>query len=163
MDSKYYFMRLKGRKEPNIPQFEKIKSKVKDAFIKERSEKMAKERIDEALKSTKDPNVKADFNSIAKKLGLKTGITDLFQFDSYIEGIGASNKLWLTGDKLKPEETSDIIDMPSGSYIVKVKQSLDIDDKKFSEEKDEFSQKLLSQKKQEAFSKFLEGLRKQAQ
>ena len=163
MDKKYYFMRLKDRKEPNIPQFEKIKSKVKDAFIKERSEKMAKERIDEALKSTKDPNAKADFNAIAKKLGLKTGATDLFQFDSYIEGIGASNKLWLTGEKLKPEETSDIIEMPSGSYIVKVKQSLDIDDKKFSEEKEEFSQKLLSQKKQEAFSKFLEGLRRKAQ
>ena len=163
MDKKYYFMRLKDRKEPNIPQFEKIKSKVKDAFIKERSEKIAKERIDEALKSTKDPNAKADFNAIAKKLGLKTGATDLFQFDSYIEGIGASNKLWLTGEKLKPEEISNIIDMPSGSYIVKVKQSLDVDDKKFSDEKDEFSQKLLSQKKQEAFSKFLEGLRKKAQ
>ena len=163
MDNKYYFMRLKNRKEPNIPQFEKIKSKVKDAFIKEKSENTAKERINEALKLTKDPNAKADFNVIAKKLGLKTGSTDLFQFDSYIEGIGASNKLWLLSDKLKPEETSDIIDMPSGHYIVKVKQSLDIDDKKFNEEKNEFSQKLLSQKKQEAFSKFLEGLRRKAQ
>ena len=163
MDNKYYFMRLKGRKEPNIPEFEKIKTKIKDTFIKEKSEKAAKERIDEALKLTKDSNAKADLNVIAKKLGLKTGSTDLFQFNSYIEGIGASNKLWLSGEKLKPEETSDIIDMPSGYYIIKVKQSLEIDDKKFAEEKSEFSQKLLSQKKQEAFSKFLEGLRKKAQ
>ena len=163
MDNKYYFMRLKGRKEPNIPEFEKIKTKIKDTFIKEKSEKAAKERIDEALKLTKDSNAKADLNVIAKKLGLKTGSTDLFQFNSYIEGIGASNKLWLSGEKLKPEETSDINDMPSGYYIIKVKQSLEIDDKKFAEEKSEFSQKLLSQKKQEAFSKFLEGLRKKAQ
>ena len=163
MDNKYYFMRLKDRKEPNIPEFEKIKTKVKEVLIKERSEKTAKKRMEDALKSVKDPNTKADFNVIAKKLGLKTGSTDLFQSNSYIEGIGASDKLWLLGDKLKSEETSDIIDMPSGRYIVKVKQSLDIDDKKYNEEKEEFSQKLLSQKKQEAFSKFLEDLRRKAQ
>jgi len=37
-----------------------------------------------------------------------------------------------------------------------------VDSKKFEAEKNEFSQKLLAQKKQEFFSKFVEGLRRKA-
>ncbi|MGA2775603.1 MAG: peptidylprolyl isomerase [Candidatus Omnitrophota bacterium] len=163
MDNKYYFMRLKRRKEPNIPEFEKIKTKVKDSFIKEKNEGLAKEKIEDALKLIKETAGKGDFNLIAKKTGLKTGSTDLFQLNSYIEGIGASDKLWLEADKLKPDAASGIINMPSGYYIIRLKQSIEPEAKRFAEEKDEFSLKLISQKKQEAFSKFLEGLKEKAQ
>ena len=160
LDNKYYFMRLKDRKEPAIPEFNKIKTKVKDAFIKKKTGEIAKKKIEDALKLAKDTGAKTDLSLIAKKIGVKASSTDLFLFNSYIEGIGASDKLWLTADKLKTDEISDIISLPSGYYIIKVKQSPGIDEKKFAEEKLGFSQKLLDQKKEEAFSKFLEGLRK---
>ncbi|MFA5276603.1 MAG: peptidylprolyl isomerase [Candidatus Omnitrophota bacterium] len=163
MDNKYYFMRLKDRKEPNIPEFEKIKAKVKDSFIKEKSEGLAKDRIESAFKLSKETPGKGDFNLIGKKSGLKAGTTDLFQLNSYIEGIGASNKLWLEADKLKPDEPSGVISMPSGYYIIRVKQSIEPGAKQFAAEKDGFSLKVISRKKQEAFSKFVENLRAKAQ
>jgi parvulin-like peptidyl-prolyl isomerase len=53
--------------------------------------------------------------------------------------------------------------MPSGFYIIKLKSRVPIDDKKFEAEKNEFSQQLLAQKKQEYFTKLAEELKKKAQ
>jgi hypothetical protein len=53
--------------------------------------------------------------------------------------------------------------MPSGLYIIKAKSRSPIDENKFAAEKTEFAQKLLAQKKQEYFIKFVEDLKKKAQ
>ncbi len=50
-----------------------------------------------------------------------------------------------------------------GFFIIKVKARTPIDEKKFASEKKEFSQKLLQQKKEEAFAKFITELKKKAQ
>lgn len=166
-DKNYFILKLKDRKEANIPEFEKIKDKVKETFIKEKSTKLAKEKIEECLKALKDiykQNPKSvDFEECSKKFGLKSDSTKPFKFNSYIEGIGSSDNFWTIGRELKAGESSDIINMPSGFYIVKVKDRVPVDEKKFEKEKEEFSQKLLLQKKQEYFGKFTEELMKKAQ
>ena len=53
--------------------------------------------------------------------------------------------------------------MPSGFFIIKVKERIPVDQKKFEKEKSEFAKGLLSQKKQEYFTKFTEELIKKAQ
>jgi hypothetical protein len=53
--------------------------------------------------------------------------------------------------------------MPSGFYIIKLKSKVPIDEKKFESEKSDFGQKILSQKKQEHFTRFIEELKKKAQ
>ncbi len=151
-DKYYYVFQLKERKESYIPDFEKVKDKVKEALIKDESEKIAKEKIEESLKELKEQyrqNPKlADLNKAAKEHGLKYDSTALFKYGSYIEGIGASDSFWLAAEKLKKDESSDIITMPSGFYIVKIKNRVNVDEKKFESEKEEFRQKGVSQKKQ---------------
>jgi parvulin-like peptidyl-prolyl isomerase len=53
--------------------------------------------------------------------------------------------------------------MPSGFYIIKLKSKIPVDEKKFREEKPEFAKKLLLQKKEEYFSRFLQDLKRKAQ
>jgi len=163
MDNKYYFMRLKERKEAFIPEFEKIKDKVKEEMIKVKSSQAAKQRINDAAEEIKQQPSKGGFDAIAKKTGLKASVTGLFQLNSYIEDIGASNKLWLEADKLKPEQTSPVIEMPPGYYLIRLKTAVEPDEKKFTAEKDDFAAKLLERKKQEEFDKLLESLRRKAQ
>jgi hypothetical protein len=99
----------------------------------------------------------------AKNFGLRTSSTDLFKYGSYIEGVGASDTFWTIAQNLKEEEFSDVIYMPSGFYIIKLKSRVAVDENKFAAEKTEFSEKLLAQKKTEVFYTFVLELKKKAQ
>ena len=166
-DKNFYIIRLKERKEPYIPYFDTIKDKVKEALINDRTQKLAREKIEDCLKKLKelyqiDPK-SVDFQKIAKEYGLKSDSTDLFKYGSYIEGVGASDNFWLVSGGLKDDEFSEIINAPSGFYIIKLKSRIPVDEKKFETEKNEFAQKLLLQRKQEYFIKFVGELKRRAQ
>lgn len=166
-DKDYLIIRLKEKKEPYVPGFETIKDKVKEVFIKERSREIAQKKIEACLKELKaiaTVNPKAiNFPKLAKRYGLKSDSTGLFKYGSYIEGIGASDNFYTEARALNGNDFSEIINMPSGFYIIRLKISIPVDDKKFNEEKGEFTARLLAQKKEEYFSKFLQGLKRKAQ
>jgi len=167
MDKYYYILRLKEKKEPYIPDFQTIKDKVKEVFIKEKARKTAQQKIEDCLKELKTAyktNSKTlDFDKIAKIYGLKLDSTGLFRYGSYIEGIGASDNFFSVAEDLKEDDTSGIIEMPSGFYIIKLKSRVPVDEKKFTEEKPEFAKKLLLQKKEEYFNRSFEDLKRKAQ
>ena len=166
-DNKFYIIQLKEKKDPYIPEFNAIKEKVKEAFIKNKSESLAKEKIEQCLAKLKtaylqDPK-SADLEKTGKECGAKFGSTVPFKFDGYLEGIGAAENLWLAATNAKEDAFSDIVTMPSGYYIVKLKSRVSFDEKKFQEEKKEFSKKVLEQKKQEAFNNYIEDLKRKSQ
>lgn len=166
IDRNYYLVRLKEKKEPYIPEFEKIKDKIREAVIKEKSKDIAKEKIDGVFEKLKELYSQAkpiDFEKIAKDYGLKSDSTSLFKFASYIDGIGASDTFWLTAQGLKEGEFSQVISMPQGFYIIKLKSKIAIDENKFESQKQEFGKNILEQKKHQYFSKFVEELKRKAQ
>lgn len=166
-EENYYILRLKEKKESFVPELKEIADKVKNACIKAESERIAREKIELCLKSLKEmqkSNPKSvDFNKAAKAIGLKSDSTTLFKYRSYIEGIGSSDELWIAASKLEGSDFSDVIQTPSGFYIVKIKQKEAIDGKEFEKQKESFSEELLQRKKQEYFSKFLEELKRKTQ
>lgn len=167
MDKYYYVLRLKERKEPYIPDFQAVKDKVKERFIQDKSKSMAKEKIEGCLKALKEAyriNPKAvDLNKTAQEFGLKSDSTASFKYAGYLEGIGGSSKLWDAAQKLKEDEFSEVIDMPGGFYIIKLKSRTPIDEQKFAQEKAQFSQRVLLQKKQAYFEEFLGELKRKVQ
>jgi len=165
MEKKYYVLRLKERKEPYVPEFEPVKEKVRTAIVKERIRKLAKDKIDaglEKLKAEAAKNAAFDMPKTATALGLKTAATGMFKFGSYLEGIGTSDTFYTKGNALKDGELSEVIEMPSGFYILRLKGREMVDEKKFEAEKDKVKEKLLSGKKSEIFNKYVEELVKKA-
>jgi peptidyl-prolyl cis-trans isomerase D len=144
-DKYLYLLKMKEIKEAYTPEFDKIKEKIREDFIRNKSQELAQEKINSALLHVN----KQDFNKTAT-----------FKYGSYIEGVGASDKLWLAVKDLNPGQFSGIISLPTGFYILKLKSRTPFDEKKFEAEKGEFSKGLLEQKKQEAFQKYLESLKK---
>jgi len=166
IDKKYYILRLKEKKEAFIPDFKEIKDRVKESFLKDRSEELAKDKIQQCLNkiktlSARDPKA-ADFNKLAKEFGLKSKDTELFKYGSYVEGIGASDNFWMSAQALKENETSDVISLPTGFYIVRLKNKVGIDEEKFLKEKETFKQKMLALRQQEAFAQFLKDLKRKS-
>ena len=167
LDKNYYILKVKERKEPYIPELEKIKDKVKEAFIKDRAREIARQMTESCLKKLKElsqTNPKLiNLEQSAKDFGLKSGSTVLFKFGSYIEGIGASDNFWLAAQNLKEDEFGEIIETSAGFYIIKLKSRISIDEKKFEGEKKDFSKQVLEQRKQEYFARFAEELKRRAQ
>ena len=167
IDKSYYIFRIKERKNPYIPEFQDIKEKVKQTFIKTKSQELAKQRINAGLEKLKEgPQKKSkdvDFDKTAKLCGLKSSVTSEFKYGSYIEGIGASDVFWLTARKLKNGAYSDVIETPSGYYIIKLKSETAFDEAKFNEGKKDFSQQLLNEKKAESFNQFLAEYKRKLQ
>jgi len=146
-------------KPTRIPELGEIKDKVKDALIKEESKKMAEDKIKECAEDLK----KEEFEQAAKASGLKTGQTAFFKSSGQIENLGAAENFWNTAKKLKDKELSSILSNEKGYYIIKLGSIKPIEEAKFTKEKQEFSQKLLSEKKNEVFGNFTEELIKKAQ
>jgi len=164
LDKNYYLIKLKEKKEADIPELETIKEKVKEVVLKYKANLLAKKRIEECLSELNslyknNPNG-LDLEALAKKFNLKFGLTNLFTAQDYIEGIGSSEIFWQEAQKLSEESFSEIITMPSGYYIIKIKERVPFDEEKFNQEKQEFSQKLLLLKKQDYYLKFLEELKR---
>ena len=167
MDKNFYIIRLKEKKEPYIPAFGQTKDKVKEQFIKEKSEALAKEKIEACLAKLKEAYQKSpasvNLEQTAKECNLKFGVTELFKFGSYVEGIGQTDPLWLAVSGIKEDASTDIITMPTGFYIAKLKLRVAVEESKFEAEKEEFTKKFLQQKKQEAFSQYIEDLKRKSQ
>jgi len=163
----FYILKLKERKEAYIPEFETVKDLIKQKLLLQKSQEAAKSKITACLEKLKQNYLKdpksVDFEAAAKEFGLKSNVTDLFKYQSYLEGIGSSDDFWKAGKNLKEGEISDIINLPSGFYIIKQKSKVGIDEAKYKEESIVLTKKLLSQKKQEEFGKFVEKLKTNAQ
>jgi peptidyl-prolyl cis-trans isomerase D len=166
IDKHFFLIKLKERKDSFIPDFQTSKEKILDNYRKDRSLVIAREKIKECLQKLKDAYAQnpkpGDLNKVASELGLKFAETTAFIYGTYIEGIGASERMWLDAEALSENQISDIIELPSGFYIIKLKSKEMFDEKKFKEEKAEFEKNILLQKKNEAFGKFLEELFKEA-
>jgi len=159
LDKNVYIVKLKERKEPYIPKLEECKDKVKDEFIKEKSRETAESKLRECLKNA---NPK-DLEGSAKSCGLNSGTTGSIKYDGYIEGIGTTDVLWNAGKDLKDDTLSDIVELPSGFYAVKVKARVPADEKKFAAEKNDFTAALLNRKKSVFFQQITEALKRRVQ
>lgn len=165
INEQHYVMLMKERRDAFIPDFETAKETVKKVVLKNKAKDLAKEKIEKALNKLKAAYIAnpktLNFDNIAKELGLKSSSTELFKAQDYIKEIGKTEELFKQARQLKENEFSNLIDLPSGYYIIKVKSFMPVDEKKFEEEKELFTKSLLAQKKEESFLGFLQDLKKQ--
>jgi len=142
-----------------IPELAEVKIKVKDTLIKEESRKMAEDKIKECNEKLKNKN----FKQVAQALGLKTGQTEFFKSNGQIKELGSADIFWNTAKQLNDKNIKSNLSNDKGYYIIKLSSMKPIDETKFTKDKIELGEKLVSEKKNEAFTKFTEELTKKTQ
>jgi len=150
-----YLVRLKEKKEPYIPSFEDIKDGVNQKLRQQKASQIAKEKLGACRNEVET----LGFAEAAKKFDLKTDKTELFKRSGYVKGLGDSNIFFEAVKNLKENEISQIISIPSGFCVVKLKERIKPEEKEFEEKKQEFTNKLLGEKKQAHFGQFLTELK----
>ncbi len=161
----WYVLKLKEKKASYVPGFEEAKAEVKQKLILNKSRQVAKGKIDNALSQLQSigGTVKpADFDRIAKSLGLKSSSTELFKRSAYIQGLGASDNFYDAAWKLGKEKVSGVVDSEQGFYIVMLKDTVPVDEEKFKKEEKDFTEALLKRKKEDSFAQYMDELRSKA-
>lgn len=154
MDQRYFAFKVKEKKDAFIPDPASITEKIRSAFLKQRGEELARARIEQCGSKLKESS--ASFETVAKELSVRSGSTDLFNYNSYLEGIGVAELFHEKALALAPGQVSDVIELPSGLYIIKLKEKKTFADEEFAKAKEGFAEKVLQTRKQEEFGKFVE-------
>ncbi len=156
----FYVLKLKGTKEPHIPDFSEIQPEIKEVYTKKEAIELAKNKIREIQKTS--PTA-ANLEQLAKDNNLIYASADNFKYGSYIKELGGSDIFCDTVKKLTDNQVSIPIDNTKGSFLITKKSIKPIDEKKFTEEKDKFKEKLLDSRKMDYFGKIQEELFQKSQ
>ncbi|MCM8799625.1 MAG: peptidyl-prolyl cis-trans isomerase, partial [Candidatus Omnitrophica bacterium] len=158
---RYFIIRMKERKSPYLANFQDIKEKIKEIFVKNEARRIAKELMEKVFLKIKEEST--DFREISKEFDLNYGTTDLFSRQTYIPQIGSSDKFFLALPELKVGTLSKgIIEMEQAIFIIRVKEYAGIDEETYQKEKEEFSKEITFRLKNSRFLEFLLSLRDKA-
>ncbi|MDH4204497.1 MAG: peptidyl-prolyl cis-trans isomerase, partial [Desulfobacteraceae bacterium] len=158
----YYILQLVDKIQPKIPEFDKVKEKVKLELIKEKQGEKAKadsETLLAALKSVKTMHTES------KKFNLTPKTTGFFKRNGSIPEIGferdiAEVAFQLTDKKQFPE---NVIKGSKGYYVIQFKDRKISDPENFSKEKEEIKNRLLAQKKSSIFDALLAQIKSRSE
>ncbi|MEW5758754.1 MAG: SurA N-terminal domain-containing protein [Candidatus Omnitrophota bacterium] len=146
-------------------EFNKVKDEVKEMFVDMEAKKLAEASALNAISTFKKYGVKdeAGFIKSAKSLKLTINTPKEFTREDYIDNIGMNKNFVETAFNLIPNTLSDIIETPSGFYIIFKRDYIFADEKQFNAEKEKLKEQYLGEKKQKAFDDFFKGLKKRTQ
>lgn len=156
-----YIVRIKEKKDAYLPDFAEAKSKVEKILLQQRAQGIAQEKIRQIHDKI---NLKVkNLSEWAAEFNLKVNQTQLFKLGEYLPSVGPSVEFQNAAFNLKDKNTiSEVVSSPLGFYILKLEEFTPIDELKFKNEKADFKEKLLEQKRKELFNNFFEGLKKKA-
>lgn len=158
----FYFIKVKEKKPPYIPQFEEVKEEVEEAFKRKRAEELAFKDAQEKLSQML--NLKPEeLEEFLAQNNLSLRETDYLNRDKYVAGVGkASNIL----DNLKVQNPNqlnpEVISVPSGVLIVRLDELKPTSREEFEKVKSSYKEKILAQKKEEALNEWFQQLSQRA-
>lgn len=168
----FYILRLKEKIEPYIPSLEEAKEDVEKALLKKKSRELAKKKcedyllmIEEASSHPEQPAQGAapsNLEELAGQLSLQTHTTEFFTQDGYIPQIGRAQEFADEAFGIQKGEISKVVETPKGFSILSTLERIPVDEKKYLQEKEDFKEKVLNQKRQEYFSEWFQGLKEKA-
>ncbi len=152
-----------------IPNYAEASSDVQNSLINKKSGDLANNKAGEILKQIEE-EIKDDsldeFKRVSASLELKVEQTPLFNRGQYLPFVGLEKDFQEKAFILAANKTnkiSDVVSTVKGHCILHLDEFVPIDEEKYKEEKDSFSERRLQEMKSEAFTDFIARIRLQAQ
>ena len=154
----YVIYEITDKKPSYIPSFDKVKDKVKKAYIQYESEEIARKKAQKMYDKLKS---KKDFDKAARSIGLRVKIAEnvgKFSPDAKMECTANSTVM----KKIFSEKVGffDKCATPKGIYVFLLSKKT-VNKKDFSKYQKSIEEQLKSQKDFDAMNKFIEKLKKQ--
>lgn len=159
-----FIVRMKEKRDSYVPSFDEAIEDVKKTVKDNEAKRIARTKSIQYLEKIQEKlNDKKSFSEAAKELGLQMQQTPLFNRGQYLPIVGIEKDFQETAFALSPSKPlSDIIGTAKGYCILYQDTFVAADQNKFVEEKEDFKEKLLVEKKMQAFNDYFSRLKAEA-
>jgi peptidyl-prolyl cis-trans isomerase D len=163
----YYILKLKERRGSYVPDYAQAYNKVKDALTTRKAATIARQKAEEHLQKIKDTMNAAPeqgFVETVKSLNLSLQQTPVFSRGEYLPQVGISRNFQEAAFDLVDDEDkiSDVVEAGTGYAILGLNSYVAVDEEKFAQEKDEFAEAIITERKLEEFNDFVARLKAKA-
>ncbi len=147
---------LVEKKEPRIPDFDEVKSKVADTIKQQRAKEQLQQKAKDLLASVNSPDA---LKAAGEKEGFDSGLEEGFKLGSSLGKAGLSTALDDMIYSLKPGEVSKTpIKVEDKWVIVGLKNRIDADQNGFTAQRDTIRQSMLSERQDQVFEDYIAGV-----
>jgi peptidyl-prolyl cis-trans isomerase D len=160
-NNEFYIMQVIDKKESYVPKLEEVYGAVEADYVDSMALKAAKAAAEAYLKTLKETG---KWEELAAEKGKAIDSTDYFTREGSPEKIGPAQGLNeaafnLTQDKPFPET---VFENQTGAYVIRWEERQGIDEAKFNEEKESYTEKVINRKRQEAIRDWIARLKAKA-
>ncbi len=159
-------VKIKEKKDAYIPEYKDVAEKVAEALRENKAKVIAREKTEEYLKLIQDAFARTelkDFAKTIKDLGLEVHQTPVFGRGEYLPVVGISKEFQDAAFALtEQDDLSGVVATETGYSVVHLDSRVPADEKQFEEKKQSLSEKLLNERRTQAFNDFLSDLRLKA-
>ena len=147
---------LLEKKEPRIPEFDEVKSKVADAIKQQRAKEQLEQKAKDLLASAPNPDA---LKAAGEKDGFDSGLEEGFKLGSSLGKAGISTALDDLIYSLKPGEVSKApIKVEDKWVVVGLKNKVDADQNGFAAQRDTLRGSMLSERQDQVFEDYIAGV-----
>lgn len=147
---------LLEKKEPRIPEFDEVKSKIADSMKQQRAKEQLEQKAKDLAASISGPDA---IKAAGEKEGFDAGVEEGFKLGSSLGKAGTSEALDDLIYSLKQGEFSKTpIKIEDKWVIVGVTKRVDADQTGFAAQRDTLKQSMLSERQDQVFEDYIAGV-----
>jgi len=144
---------LVEKKDPRIPDFDEVKTKIADAMKKQRAKEQLEQKAKDLAASITGPD---QIKAAGEKEGFDAGVEESFKLGSSLGKIGTSSALDDLIYSLKQGEFSKTpVKVDDKWVIVGVTKRVDADQSGFAAQRDTLKQSMISERQDQVFSDYV--------
>ena len=144
------------KKDPRIPEFDEVKSKVADSIKQQRAKEQLEQKAKDLLATVSSPDA---LKAAGEKEGFDSGLEEGFKLGSSLGKAGISTALDDLIYSLKPGEVSKTpIKVEDKWVIVGLKNRIDADQNGFAAQRDTLRQSMVSERQDQVFEDYIAGV-----
>ena len=147
---------LLEKKEPRIPEFDEVKTKVADAIKQQRAKEQLEQKAKDLAASMSGPD---GIKAAGEKEGYEAGVEESYKLGGALGKAGSSTAVDDVIYGLKPGEFSKApIKVGDKWVIVGVTRKYDADQAAFANQRDTVKQSMLSERQDQVFEDYVAGV-----
>jgi peptidyl-prolyl cis-trans isomerase D len=147
---------LVEKKDPRIPEFDEVKSKIADAMKEQRAREQLEQKAKDLAASITGPDA---IKAAGEKEGFDAGVEEGFKLGSSLGKAGTSEALDDLIYSLKQGEFSKTpIKVDDKWVIVGIVKRIDADQSGFAAQRDTLKQSLMSERQEQVFEDYIAGV-----
>jgi peptidyl-prolyl cis-trans isomerase D len=147
---------LLEKKEPRVPDFEEVKTKIADAIKQQRAKEQLEQKAKDLVASATSPDA---LKAAGEKDGYDSGLEEGFKLGSSLGKAGISTALDDLIYGLKPGEVSKTpLKVEDKWVVVGLKNRIDADQNGFAAQRDTLRQSMTSERQDQVFEDYIAGV-----